>query len=421
MRKWLFGLLVIIALGGAFLFIEKTRTTNIVLPKLPPTDTVEKIVKKVLPIAPIKEDIDPQPPLQNPPAIVKAIYSTNWSAGSVKRVDYFLKLIKETELNAIVIDIKDFSGKVGYITDSPEIKKLNSEEKRIPKINTLIKKLHDNNVYVIGRVAVFQDQNLVLVRPDLAVQSSSTGKVWRDNKGVAWLDPSSREVWEYVVAIAKDALGRGFDEINFDYIRFPSDGNLQDVVYPFWGERTSRRKVIEQFFSYVRSQLSKAVISADLFGLVTIQHDDLGIGQYLEDAIPNFDYVAPMVYPSHYASGFLGYKNPALYPYEVVKYSLENADNRITLYIKKNTATSTSDVGTSSVEVLRDVSVVPKVAKIRPWIQDFDLGAVYDAVKVKAQIRAVEETSRDGFMLWAPNNIYTRDALVSENATTTIP
>ncbi|MEK7554913.1 MAG: putative glycoside hydrolase [Patescibacteria group bacterium] len=348
-------------------------------------------------------DDDPSEPLANPPAMVKAVYATSWSAGNRSKMDYLMKLIQETELNAIVIDIKDYTGYVAYRTALTLPKEYNAVELRISKLNALLGRLHHEGIYVIARVSVFQDIRLALARPDLAITSSSTGAVWKDRKGLTWMDPASREVWEYNTAIAREAFERGFDEVNFDYIRFPSDGNLLDLKYPVWDGKPGA-KVLGEFWSYLRSELPDRNISADLFGLTTIDPGDLGIGQRLAVAIPHFDYIAPMVYPSHYAPGVFGFAKPADHPYEVVSRSLEGAIGQIKSYERT--------YGTTTPEV-------PPLhtAKLRPWLQDFDLGAVYDAPKVQDQIRAVMEIASSspeyisGWMLWSPTNVYTREAL----------
>lgn len=290
------------------------------------------------------------------------------------------------------------------------MKKYGAKEIQIKKINSVIKRLHDEGVYVIARLTVFQDPALAKARPDLAVQnalkfSSSTAAdadtLWYDSKNLAWIDPAAKEAWEYNLAIAKDAAERGFDEINFDYLRFASDGDLEAMKFPFYDEKKQiKREVIKSFFEYLRDGLSRTKISADLFGLVTINSKDLGIGQYLEDAFPYFDYLAPMVYPSHYSPGSFGYKNPAAYPYEVVKGSMEGSLKKLEKYQSNNTSTTLT-------------------VKLRPWLQDFDLGAKYDETKIRNQIKAVEEalgqTSRyNGWMLWNPSNIYTKSALEVE-------
>jgi len=356
------------------------------LPRVPEAEPAE--VPK--PVVENNKDIGAQKPLTNPPAVVKAVYVTSWSAGTPSKIDHVINLLDTTEVNAVVIDIKDYSGLVAYNTDVKDLEKYGAEEVRIPKLNSLIKKLHDKNVYVIGRVTVFQDPVLARARPDLAVQNSVTGSVWKDRKGLGWVDPASKEVWDYNIAVAKDALSRGFDEINFDYIRFPSDGDLGALKYSFYDGVKPKADVIEDFFVHLRENLPGAKISADLFGLSTINTDDLGIGQVIESAFANFDYVSPMVYPSHYAVGFLGYKNPADYPYEVIKYSMDHAVTRL-----RATGSTTS--------------------KLRPWLQDFDLGADYDSVMVRKEIQAVYDSGvNDGWMLWDPSNVYTKEALITE-------
>lgn len=338
-------------------------------------------------------DIEPQKPLVNQPQNIKAIYATSWSAGSAKKMNYFINLIKNTEANAIVIDIKDYTGYVSYETDIDMVKEYKTSERRISRPNALIKKLHDEDIYVIARVAVFQDLELAKVRQDLAIQSISTGKTWQDRKSQTWMDTSSKEVWDYNIAIAKDALARGFDEINFDYIRFASDGNVLDIKYPVWDGVTPKSEIIRQFFQYLRDQMPDARLSADLFGYSTVLYDDLGIGQIIENALPYFDAIAPMVYPSHYTNGHLGFQNPAEHPYEIVFDGVKTAINRLVA------------VG------------APLRAKIRPWLQDFDLGADYDKEKVRAQIQATYDAAAehpelvDGWMIWNAANVYTAEAL----------
>jgi hypothetical protein len=397
-RKLLWFLVILLTGVGLFLFFSYSRDLKVDTSNKPELGiaSAEPIVENPKPVNPYN-DIGPQQQLENPPKIIKAIYATGWSAGNQKKMDYLIDLIKKTELNSVVIDIKDYSGELSYLTDLEDVEKYSPKrDLKILRPNALIKRLHDEGIYVIARQTVFQDPVLALARPDLALTSSSTGKQWKDYKGVMWVDAAAHEVWDYNIAIAKDALARGFDEINFDYVRFASDGNMRDIKYPFWDGKTPKAEIIRQFFEYLRKQLGDSVLSADLFGYTTIHYDDLGIGQLIENAFPYFDFIAPMVYPSHYNVGFLGYKNPALYPYEVVYKSMKTAQER--LAIMRNATTA-----------------APVRAELRPWLQDFDLGADYDAQKVRAQIQAVYDTASStvGWMLWDPKNIYTHSALVS--------
>jgi hypothetical protein len=387
------GLVFLLVVGNSFEVDVADKGDFVDLPDVPEAEIPENQV--------LSEDgngfgdIGPQEPLKNPPKVIKAIYATSWSASSESKMDYLIDLIKTTELNAIVIDIKDFSGLVLYDADVPDVDLYNAKEVRIRRPNALIKRLHDEGIYVIARQTVFQDPALVGARPDLAVRNVRTGEVWEDRKGLSWIDPSSRDAWDYNIAIARDAAGRGFDEVNFDYIRFPSDGDLSAIGYPFYNaSTTSKTAAIAEFFEYLNNNLDGVVISADLFGLATINYDGLGIGQVIEDAYRNFDYVAPMVYPSHYARGFQGYQNPASFPYEVVNYSMVSAVGRLSV-LRNATGTNPSSL-----------------AELRPWLQDFDLGADYTADMIRAEIRAVNDADPSlGWMLWDPRNNYTRGAL----------
>lgn len=377
--------------------------------RIPSTETLFKNAPgKLLALLPSPQTSPTPIPLKTIPKEVKAIYLTSWSASTPNKLDAAIDLIKKTELNAVVIDVKDYTGTVAFKTKSPLIQSIGSEENRLGNLTPIVNKLHENDIYVIARIAVFQDQHLLKVKPELAIKDSS-GKIWRDRKGLGWVDPASKEVWEYTAEIAREAAKAGTDELNFDYIRFPSDGNLLAVRYPFYKEANqTKREVIKGFFEYLATELkpTKKILSADLFGLATVQKDDLGIGQVIEDAFPYFDYISPMVYPSHYAAGFLGYKNPAAYPYEIVHYSLENAEGR-----RKNFAeiftTTTPDLNIKKPE---------KIAKIRPWLQVFDLGATYTPDMVRKQIQAVYDAGLDrGWYLWNPSNVYSPAALEPSN------
>ncbi len=442
--RYIIGFVVLgTALAGLLFFWEtnkvfeiSTKTTaadlNLTVPEAP--IVTSSIASDV--VSESNSDIEPQKPLPNPPAQIHAIYLTSWSAGSEKKIGQIIDLIRGTSINAVVIDIKDYSGYVTYDSQVPEVEKYNAKELRIPKLNALIKRLHDENIYAIGRITVFQDPRLAKARPDLAIQSVSKGAVWHDSKGLAWIDPASKDAWDYIVKIAKDASSRGFDELNFDYIRFASDGNLRDMKFPFWNGKTPKNEIIREFFQYLRGGLTGTKISADVFGIITVRKDDLGIGQIIEDAYQYFDYVMPMVYPSHWASGSFGFKNPALYPYEVVKYSIEEALARLNEYNSPPKAAATSSVITASNSSSSGRATVDaKVerhgesqAKIRPWLQDFDLGAIYNPPMVKKQISAVYdvfcqdntsstaqaqtcENGLGGWSLWNPSNSYLKAAL----------
>jgi hypothetical protein len=327
------------------------------------------------------------------PSSVKAVYLSSWAAGNAKFRKHLFDLVDTTEINAVVFDVKDYTGRISYKVDDPELAKFGSVEERIPDIKEFIEELHARNVYVIGRISSFQDSYLVKVHPEWAVKTKSGG-IWQDYKGVKWLDAGATPVWDYVVAIGRDAYNQGFDELNFDYIRFPSDGPMKDTDYT-WSEGKSRQEVMRSFFEYINGQFasSSAVISADLFGLVTSSADDLGIGQVLGDALVNFDYVAPMVYPSHFGKGYRGIEKPATEPYNVIKYSMESG-------IQKALAATTTPL------------------KLRPWLQAFDLGAEYTPALVRAQIQATYDVGLTSWMLWNAASVYDKEALVPKSEQT---
>jgi hypothetical protein len=422
----LLGAEILIGYGMLFVFQQEQPASaqNIAVQQEVIAETVveqeentmeEEIAAEPEPVVPIEirnTAVTPHGQLANPPEVVKAVYLTSWSGGSKARIDYVVNLAKTTEVNAVVIDVKDFSGEVAYDIVVPEAAEYGAKNVKIWNLDATLKRLHDEGIYTIARVTVFQDPILARARPDLAVHSAAKlqeqetvegeepsltlATIWTDYKGLGWIDPANKEAWNYTVAIARDAASRGFDEINFDYVRFPSDGNLQDMNFPAWDGQTPKHEVMKEFFAYLQEHLQDVTTSADLFGLTTSSRDDLGIGQVIEDAYWHFDYVYPMIYPSHYANGYNGYANPAEYPYEVVKFSMETALSRL--------------------QVLEQENPEKQFAKLRPWLQDFDLGADYDALMVQAQIAATTEAMGEdfsGFLLWAPTNWYTEDALQS--------
>ena len=357
-------------------------------------------------------DLPFQSKLENPPSVIKAIYITGWTAGSPARMKSLIDLIKSTELNAVIIDIKDYSGYVSYKMNIPEVISSGAtNEIRITRPNTLIKELHDNGIYVIGRVTNFQDPILAKAHPEWALKNKKTGGIWTDNHNLAWMDPAARPAWDYFASIAKDGFDRGFDEINFEYIRFASDGSIGSISYPYWDEKTPRATIITDYFKFLRQTFPNNRISADLFGLATVNNDDLGIGQIIQGAYEYFDYVCPMVYPSHYANGFLGYKNPADYPYEIIKYSMDHGLAKLMAMGNANSTVSSTGQAQYAMGHVPDT-------KLRPWLQDFDLGATYTSAMIREEKQAVYDslntaaTSKyyGGWLLWNPSNNYLTSA-----------
>lgn len=325
------------------------------------------------------------------PTDVRGIYFTGWAAGSPSYQRRMLELVRDTNVNSVVIDIKDATGRLSYIPDDITLQTIGSGQARIKDIKGLLQQLHKEGIYVIGRVAVFQDPYFVKKYPEYGVlRKSDQTTLWQDNKGIRWLDANEENVWNYVVSIADDAYNQGFDEINFDYVRFPSDGNMHDIYFPK-SDGLLKKDVIKNFFSYLRDHTKDKgyKISADVFGMTTTATNDMGIGQDFSDIMSFVDYICPMIYPSHYGPLSFGFKNPAEFPGEVVNKALVGA-------IEKAKATGQD----------------PK--KIRPWLQDFDLGARYTKELVSAQIESSEALGITSWFMWDPKNIYTKDAFKKE-------
>ncbi len=324
------------------------------------------------------------------PDAVKAVYMTACIGGTPSLRTKMLTLFDGTELNSLVLDLKDYTGTISYRGTKVAVP-AGGYGCRIADLPEFITELHARGIYVIARITVFQDPLYAAHNPTLAVQSlSNPSGIWKDKNKLAFIDPGASEYWDYIVSIGKEAYEIGFDELNFDYIRFPSDGNLADASFAQSVGR-KKREVLRDFFAYLDLALAStsAPLSADLFGLTTSAYDDLGIGQVLEDALPYFDYIAPMVYPSHYAKGFNGMAKPAEYPYEVVRSSMDHAARRAVL-----------------------ASTTP--LKLRPWLQDFNLGAIYTPEMVRAQMQATYDAGLTSWMLWNAANRYQREALAEK-------
>ncbi|MEX1087174.1 MAG: putative glycoside hydrolase [Candidatus Paceibacterota bacterium] len=354
------------------------------------------------------------------PDSVRAIYMTTCAASTPSFRQRLTDLLKTTEVNSIVIDIKDYSGGISFPVNDPELKPAQGINCFVPDMKEFIEELHEMGVYVIGRITVFQDPFYARRNPDVAVQRGD-GSVWTDGKGLSFTDPSARQVWEYTISLSQESYALGFDELNYDYIRFPSDGNMKDIKFPVSGER-AKDVVIEEFFAYLFEKVNDPEVfpngspatSADLFGMVTTNYDHLGIGQVLERAMPYFDYIAPMVYPSHYPNGFNGWANPNHYPYEIIKYTMSRGADRAVATTTSIAFSGAKRIGTSTPAVY-EKEVYDK-DKLRPWLQDFDYGGDYGPDEVRAQIQATYDAGLDSWMLWDPGNYYTREALKSASS-----
>ncbi len=322
------------------------------------------------------------------PEEVRGFYWTGYTAGS-SRVESLLAYASSSHLNTVVIDAKMDGGELSFQPQDPGLKDVAPRFAGIKDLDGLLARLKAQGMYRIARVVVMQDGLFGSLHPNILLRYPNGG-VWRDNRRMTWVDPAAPEVAEYAVLLATELYARGFDEIQFDYVRFPSDGRLSSIKYPVYDGKLSKSDVMKAFFENTGGVLRKKGIpvSFDVFGLTYWNDEGLGIGQRFSDVYPNADAVSPMVYPSHYYSGFEGFANPALYPYEVIK--------------------RTMDKGIETLQI-QNPGIDPFIArkKSRPWIQDFHMGATYDSEKILAQIKAVRDAGATGWMLWNARNIYT--------------
>ena len=321
------------------------------------------------------------------PDAIRAIYISSWVAGTPSLRSDLISFVENSEINSVIIDIKDSTGVISFPIDNEIVNQYQSSSPlRIRDIEPLIRELREKDIYIIGRLTAFQDPALAKKHPELSLKRIDNGETWTDRKGLAFIDPKKEAAWEYLVAIAKESYDIGFNEINFDYIRYPSDGNISNINYNL-NDNEKRSDVMLDFYQYLDKNLrNKGIpISADVFGLTTTASDDIGIGQILEDILPYFDAVAPMVYPSHYSAGFFGFDNPDAHPYGVVYAAM-----------------------TSAYKKAESINEDPQ--KLRPWIQDFTLEHRYGEKEVRDQIRAIYDAGLDSYMVWDPRNRYTKKA-----------
>ncbi|KKT15139.1 MAG: hypothetical protein UV94_C0003G0070 [Parcubacteria group bacterium GW2011_GWC1_43_30] len=276
------------------------------------------------------------------PEPLKSLYMTACVASTPSWRESLKTLIEATELNAIVIDVKDYTGVVSFPNDFP---KLNTNSGCIVSdIREFVQILHEADIYVIGRISVFQDPSYAKLFPALAVKKKSDGGVWKDYKGLSFIDVGAQPYWDYIVELSEQSYALGFDELNYDYVRYPSDGNMQDTSYTWTVGTTTKPEMLRSFFEYLHDNLKHTGVklSVDLFGMTTTVESDMNIGQILENALPYFDYVSPMVYPSHYPPKWNGFANPAEHPYEVIKIAMGSGVKREQAWnVSNGLATST--------------------------------------------------------------------------------
>jgi hypothetical protein len=326
------------------------------------------------------------------PDTLRGLYVNRWAALGSK-LDRLIDVAKKTEINALVIDVKDDRGFVLYRSSVPLAKEIGADTAdghwmSAAKLRAILDTMTANGIYPIARIVVAKDPLLAEKKLDLAIKRKSDLKPWLDKNGRPWLDPHQRAVWQYAADLAREAYDFGFSEVQFDYVRFPDEKRLiTETVYPLANGRT-RAQVIRDQLGFVRSALKpKGMrVTADVFGLTATDTTDMGIGQRWEMFVDQVDVVLPMIYPSHFARGTYKLRNPNARPYETISHALKDA-------------------------IARSDSV-PNAALIIPWYQDFTLGAPrYEAAQIRAQKKAGYDNGFQSWILWNPKSNYTLAAL----------
>lgn len=321
---------------------------------------------------------------------VKGIYVTSSSASLNKKMDELIALTKRTKINAFVIDLKEDDGTLLFKMEAGEkYNPLANRRAPIKDIEKFMKRLKENNIYTIARIVSFKDPTYAKANPDKAIISKATGKPFTNSDGVIWVSPHDRYLWEYNVAVAKEAAKAGFDEIQFDYVRFPaSNGGKLDKELNYRNTKNeSKPETIQKYLAYARKELEPlgVYIAADVYGQVGSLPDDMALGQHWESVSNVVDYICPMIYPSHYGKGVYGLPVPDAYPYKTVYHCTQDSINR------------NANIDTP--------------AMIRPWIQAFTAKWVkghinYGPKEIELQVQALRDLGIEDYILWSPTNKY---------------
>ncbi len=314
--------------------------------------------------------------------IVRGLYVNRFAAQSTKRMRQLIAIADATEINAFVIDVKDEFG-LNYSSSDPSVARNAGKAGVIPNLRVLLDTLRAHKILPIARLVTFKDSVTARVNPAWIIRKSD-GAAWRDKKGVTWVNPFNKELWEYDIKVAEEVVKLGFGEVQFDYIRFPEPyKSLPKQVFPQQGDRT-KEQVLADFLTLAHTRLAKLGVrtTADIFGLVTTVPGALEVGQQWERLAPAADVLLPMVYPSHYPGGSFGLKHPNAEPYAVIRAALGRAHER------------NAKLGLAG-------------ERVRPWLQAFTLGKPrYGPDEVRAQKRGVYDAGYDGWVLWHPGSKY---------------
>lgn len=328
------------------------------------------------------------------PQVVRGLYVNRWAALGQKMTQ-LIELAKKTEVNALVIDVKDDRGFVLYKSRVPLAVEIGADTNSAMshrKLRAILDTMAAYRIFPIARIVVAKDPLLASKKLEWAIKRRDNLQPWLDKNGKPWLDPHYREVWKYAADLAKEAYDLGFSEVQFDYVRFPDEKRLiSESTYPLANGRT-RAQVIREQLGFVRSYLKPTgmPVTIDVFGLTATDTTDMGIGQRWEMFVDQADVVLPMVYPSHFAPGTYKLENPNANPYSTIDRALKDA--------------------------IRRSANIPNAARIVPWYQDFTLGPPhYYAEQIRAQKKAGYDNGLQSWILWNPGSRYTESALDPES------
>lgn len=371
---------------------------------------------------------------------VKGIYVTGAMAGT-SNLDNLIALVDRTELNTMVIDVKNDEGRVVYDMDSAFVREIGAVKEYVSDMPGLIRKCKEHGIYLIARIVAFKDPFLAENRQDLAL-TDKNGNIFRDKSGLAWVNPYKREVWDYLLEIARQAASVGFDEIQFDYIRFSTDAGMSKVDFGEDALEQDKEDVITEFTIYAAQELHDmgVPLSADVYGVIIDSKLDASIvGQNYYEMAKHLDYISPMVYPSHYGPGNLGLAVPDAQPYETIFRSMKTSRKVLAgmgreaedMQVSGNDVSGNSISGNSisenstsgkSMDAADPKELVPNQeirADVRPWLQDFTATWVkghirYGPEEIRAQIQAVYDAGYEEWILWNASNRYTEGGLLPE-------
>jgi len=332
----------------------------------------------------------PPAPLVPTPDAPRGLYVNRWAAIG-QRMWQLIAVADRTEVNALVIDVKDDRGFVLYHSRVPLAREIGADTTMVMsyrRMRAVLDTMRAHGIYPIARIVVAKDPLLAGAKHDWSIKRKSDLRPWLDKSQKPWLDPTHPEVWKYAADLGAEAVNLGFSELQFDYVRFPDEDRLiREAVFPLMNGRV-RAQVIRDQLGYLHSLVKPLGVpmTIDVFGLSATDTTDMGIGQRWEMFVDQADVVLPMDYPSHFAPGTFGLRNPNARPYETLDHALRDAKARS--------------------------AGIPNAARIVPWYQDFTLGPPhYGAVQVRAQMQAGHDNGIESWMLWNPGSRYSLDAL----------